>query len=46
MARNFYGFCYVIFNSHMFNAPRFNSGKDVSLQKIFILTLFLAAVGE
>jgi hypothetical protein len=24
-------FCYVIFNSHMFNAPRFNSEKDVSL---------------
>jgi hypothetical protein len=29
-------FCYVIFNSHMFNAPRFNSEKDVSLQN-FVL---------
>jgi hypothetical protein len=29
-------FCYVIFNSHMFNAPRFNSEKDVSLQKILL----------
>jgi hypothetical protein len=25
----------MIFNSHMFNAPRFNSEKDVSL-KIFL----------
>jgi hypothetical protein len=25
-----FGFCYVIFNSHMFNAPTFNSEKDVS----------------
>jgi hypothetical protein len=32
-----YGFCYVIFNSHMFNAPRFNSEKDVSLQFFFLL---------
>jgi hypothetical protein len=31
-----FGFCYVIFNSHMFNAPRFNSEKDVSLQKFLI----------
>jgi hypothetical protein len=29
-------FCYVIFNSHMLNAPRFNSEKDVSL-KILLL---------
>jgi hypothetical protein len=29
-------FCYVIFNSHMFNAPRFNFEKDVSLQKILL----------
>jgi hypothetical protein len=28
-------FCYVIFNSHMFNAPRFNSEKDVSLKLLF-----------
>jgi hypothetical protein len=31
------GFCYVIFNSHMFNAPRFNSENDVSLQNFFTL---------
>jgi hypothetical protein len=34
-----YRFCYVIFNcsvAHMFNAPRFNSEKDVSLT-FFIL---------
>jgi hypothetical protein len=24
-------FCYVMFNSHMFNASRFNSEKDVPL---------------
>jgi hypothetical protein len=29
-------FCYVIFNSHMFNAPRFNSEKDVSLQNFLL----------
>jgi hypothetical protein len=29
-------FCYVIFNSHMFNAPRFNSEEDVSLQKFLL----------
>jgi hypothetical protein len=29
-------FCYVIFNSHMFNAPRFSSEKDVSLQKFLL----------
>jgi hypothetical protein len=28
-------FCYMIFNSHMFNAPRFNSEKDVSLPFFF-----------
>jgi hypothetical protein len=28
-------FCYVIFNSHMFNAPRFNSEKDVSFNFFF-----------
>jgi hypothetical protein len=27
----------VIFNSHMFNAPRFNSEKDVSLKNFFTL---------
>jgi hypothetical protein len=27
----------VIFNSHMFNAPRFNSEKDVSLNFLFTL---------
>jgi hypothetical protein len=31
----FFRFCYVIFNSHMFNAPRFNSEKDVSLKFFF-----------
>jgi hypothetical protein len=30
-------FCYVTFNSHMFNAPRFNSEKEVSLKKFFTL---------
>jgi hypothetical protein len=24
-------FCYVVFNSHMFHVPRFNSEKDVCL---------------
>jgi hypothetical protein len=32
----YHGFCYVIFNSHMFNAPRFNSEKDVSLQNCLL----------
>jgi hypothetical protein len=31
-----FGFCYVIFNSHMFNAPRFNSEKDVSLKLLLL----------
>jgi hypothetical protein len=30
------GFCYVIFNSHMVNAPRFNSEKDVSVQNFLL----------